>query len=88
MVLLLMAFGKHINSNAESFEAVRLDHHGDYTGVRFIEKSLLQLLQHVQFHILVTAVVNQQQTKLDRLLSHAPVLPRMTYTEIHKRKCG
>ena len=81
MVLLLMASGQHINSNAESLEAVRLDHHCDDARVRFIEKSLLQLLQHVQLHVLVAAVVNQQQTKLHRLLSHAPVLPRMRYTQ-------
>jgi hypothetical protein len=81
MVLLLVPLGERIDSNAECFEAVGFDHHGDDTGIRFIEKALLQLLQYVQLHIFVTAVVNQQQTKLDRFLSHAPVLPRMRDTK-------
>ena len=74
MVLLLMVSGQHINSNAESLEAVSLDHHCDDARVRFIEKSLLQLLQHVQLHAVVAAVVHKQQAQLDGFLAHAPAL--------------
>ncbi len=86
MVLLLVPLGERIDSNAECLEAVGFDHHSDDTGIRFIEKALLQLLQYVQLHIFVTAVVNQQQTKLDSFLSHAPVLPRMRDTKNTQKK--
>jgi hypothetical protein len=72
IVLLLMALGQTVDADAEGLETVGLDQHDDDAGVSFVKKALLQLLQHVQLHIFI-AVVYQQQTQLDRLLTHAPV---------------
>ena len=77
IVLVVMVLCEAVDADAEGLEAVRLDDHHQHSRVSFVEQALLQLLQllqHVQLHAVVAAVVNKQQAEFDRFLTHAPEL--------------
>jgi hypothetical protein len=72
VVLLLMVFGQTVNANAKGLETIRLDQHDGDAGISLVKQSLLQLLAHVQLHVFIVTLVNQQQAQLNRFLAHAP----------------
>ena len=74
IVLVVMVLCEAVDADAECLEAVRFNDHHQHSRVSFVQQALLQLLQHVQLHAVVAAVVHKQQAQLDGFLAHAPAL--------------
>ena len=53
---------------------------------RQMGQSLLQLLTHVQLHVFILTLVNQQQAQLNRFLAHAPAFLCVRACDAKKHK--
>ena len=86
MVLLLMVLGQTVDANTKCLEAVGLDQHDGDAGISLVKQSLLQLLSHVQLHVFILTLVNQQQAQLNRFLAHAPAFLCVRACDAKKHK--